>query len=75
MPSFDFLTSETNIDIKEERKNLGLNPQDKVLLFFGYIRKYKGLDILIKAMPSIVKEIPGAKLLIVGEFLTIRTII
>jgi len=40
----------------------------KVLLFFGYVRKYKGLDILIEALPLVKKEYPDIKLLIVGEF-------
>lgn len=40
---------------------------DKVILFFGYIRKYKGLKYLIEAMPSILKK-QKIKLLIVGEF-------
>jgi glycosyltransferase involved in cell wall biosynthesis len=68
LPPFDFFADETVIDIKEKRAELGLRPEDRVLLFFGYIRKYKGLDILIKAIPSIVKEIPETRLLIVGEF-------
>ena len=38
------------------------------MLFFGYVRKYKGLDILIEAMPDILRFFPEAKLLIVGEF-------
>ena len=32
------------------RKHLGLSPADKILLFFGFIRHYKGLDILLDAM-------------------------
>ena len=28
-------------------KNLGLNPEDKHLLFFGFVRKYKGLDLML----------------------------
>jgi glycosyltransferase involved in cell wall biosynthesis len=40
---------------------------DKVILFFGYIRKYKGLMYLIEAMPEILKE-KNVKLLIAGEF-------
>jgi glycosyltransferase involved in cell wall biosynthesis len=38
-----------------------------VLLFFGYIRKYKGLDIALNALPHIIKSVPNVKLLIVGE--------
>jgi glycosyltransferase involved in cell wall biosynthesis len=41
---------------------------NKVLLFFGYVRKYKGLSYLLKAMPGILKNNNDVKLLIVGEF-------
>lgn len=52
------------------RQHLGINTADKVILFFGFIRKYKGLDILFDAM-KILKEAPGTeniKLLVAGEF-------
>ena len=56
---------------KEEARNkLKINPDDKVILFFGFIRKYKGLDILLESM-KILKKDPAAqniKLLIAGEF-------
>lgn len=39
----------------------------KVLLFFGYVRKYKGLSYLLNAIPLILNQIP-VKLLVVGEF-------
>ncbi len=52
----------------EARKKLGYLPQDKILLFFGYVREYKGLDVLIRAFPLAKKTIPELKLLIVGEF-------
>ena len=39
----------------------------KVLLFFGLIREYKGLDILINAMEKINTELEDYTLLIVGE--------
>ncbi|MFC1668686.1 glycosyltransferase, partial [Chlamydiota bacterium] len=38
-----------------------------VILFFGFVRKYKGLEYLIKAMPRIINEVP-ATLIIAGEF-------
>ena len=45
-----------------------LNLTDKkVILFFGYIKPYKGLDIIIKALPQILQKLPEAHLLIVGE--------
>ena len=50
------------------RKNLGINPSEKVLLFFGFIRKYKGLDLLLEAMANKALRAAGIKLLIAGEF-------
>ena len=40
----------------------------KKALFFGFVREYKGLHFLLDAMPAILKELPGLKLDIVGEF-------
>ncbi|MBC8044983.1 MAG: glycosyltransferase [Rhizobacter sp.] len=50
------------------RAQLGIDQNAEVILFFGYIRKYKGLDVLLDAMPEIVKSKPRLKLLVVGEF-------
>jgi D-inositol-3-phosphate glycosyltransferase len=47
---------------------LGLPPTMNYLLFFGLIRKYKGLELLLKAMPYIVQQIKDIKLIIAGEF-------
>ena len=38
------------VDKKFALQHLGLNPTEKYLLFFGFVRKYKGLDILLKAL-------------------------
>ncbi|MDR3609817.1 MAG: glycosyltransferase [Ignavibacteriaceae bacterium] len=54
--------------IVSTKPKFGYSNGNKVLLFFGYVRKYKGLDILIEALPDIIKEIPEIRLLIVGEF-------
>ena len=53
---------------QEARKHLGLPENEKIILFFGFIRKYKGLDLLLQAMalPSVRQS--GIKLLIAGEF-------
>jgi glycosyltransferase involved in cell wall biosynthesis len=51
---------------EEARKRLGLK-DERVMLFFGYIRAYKGLDILFEAMPKIIEKVP-LMLLIAGEF-------
>ena len=51
-----------------ERLHVHIVPGEKIILFFGFIRKYKGLDILLRAMddPGIRKS--GIRLLIAGEF-------
>ncbi len=56
-----------SIERLEARKRIGIGENEKVVLFFGYIRKYKGLHVLLDAMAEVVKRI-NVKLLIVGEF-------
>lgn len=56
---------------KEAREKLGIAENEKIILFFGFIRKYKGLDILLNAMNLLKNtktEASGVKLLIAGEF-------
>ena len=50
------------------RKNLSLPHADKIILFFGFIRKYKGLDLLLQAMADERIKRSGIRLLIAGEF-------
>ena len=52
------------------REKLGLNVDDKIILFFGFIRKYKGLDILLEAMKilHLKSQTSNLKLLVAGEF-------
>jgi len=52
----------------EARLQLGLPQEDKIILFFGYIRKYKGLDLLIHAMANEAIKKLSIQLMIVGEF-------
>jgi glycosyltransferase involved in cell wall biosynthesis len=52
---------------QEARLKLNLKQDDRVILFFGLIRKYKGLDLLIEAV-SLLKANSHHKLLIAGEF-------
>jgi glycosyltransferase involved in cell wall biosynthesis len=51
----------------EARRRLGWDAKERVLLFFGYIRRYKGLDLLLRAMPGIHAR-TGARLVVLGEF-------
>jgi glycosyltransferase involved in cell wall biosynthesis len=61
-PTYDVFAKEQNVlDLND------LNLKKNVILFFGFVRPYKGLMHLIKSMPSILKEV-DLDLLIVGEF-------
>lgn len=50
------------------RKELGLPVAGKLILFFGFIRKYKGLDMLLEAMSDPRVKAAGIQLLVAGEF-------
>jgi glycosyltransferase involved in cell wall biosynthesis len=52
------------------RHGLGIPAAAQVLLFFGFVRPYKGLEYLIQAMARVRAELPDAHLLVVGEFWT-----
>jgi glycosyltransferase involved in cell wall biosynthesis len=56
------------VDKQAAREKLGLNKEDKIALFFGIIRHYKGLDLLLRAMSDTRIKHEGIKLLIAGEF-------
>lgn len=56
------------ISKSEARKFLGLDQSDKIILFFGFIRQYKGLDLLLKAMADERIKKENIQLLIAGEF-------
>ena len=57
-----------SVNMEEARKKLNLNSSDKIILFFGLIRHYKGLDILMEAMANSEIKKQNIKLLIAGEF-------
>jgi len=68
LPIYDCYNLDSGLNVNNEKSKFGFKNDDFIILFFGYVRKYKGLNVLIDAMPEILKSIPNAKLLIVGEF-------
>lgn len=52
----------------EARAHLNLPPDSFLFLFFGFIRKYKGLDLLLEAIAHLKKQNQNFKVLIAGEF-------
>lgn len=61
------------VDRHLARKQVGLQDNQKVILFFGIIRKYKGLKLLLQAV-SQMKEMENLKLVIAGEFYEDRAV-
>lgn len=56
------------ISKQEARAFLGLKEDEKIILFFGFIRQYKGLGLLLKAMADERIRQENIKLLVAGEF-------
>ena len=54
------------LDLKKARSKIKIS-HSKVILFFGLVRAYKGLDILLKSIKNIFKKNKDIMLLIVGE--------
>jgi glycosyltransferase involved in cell wall biosynthesis len=65
-PLYDNFGDRVNKD--DARNFLGIDRSKKIILFFGFIRKYKGLDMLLEALALLKNEIPDLQLLIAGEF-------
>jgi len=63
-PIYDHLTS-TSVDKVSARIKLKLK-SERILLFFGFIREYKGLRFLLESIPLILKHFP-IHLVIAGE--------
>lgn len=69
LPVYDHLRGDDNLR-NDIRKKFGYDEKDKVILFFGYVRKYKGLDLLIRSLKILTDSFPqlNLKLLVAGEF-------
>ena len=57
-----------NMTQQEARELLNIEDDQQILLFFGFVREYKGLKYLLQAMPQISERLPKVKLLVVGDF-------
>lgn len=55
------------IEKKEARKYLGLSQGRKIVLFFGQIKKVKGLDVLLKGLAKVKKDKPSVLLVVAGK--------
>lgn len=64
-PVYDLYRPLPNLDVEAEKQKLGLRKH--VFLFFGFIRKYKGLDLAIEAFAKVCQQRDDVSFLICGE--------
>jgi glycosyltransferase involved in cell wall biosynthesis len=71
LPTYEVLRqlTTTTDQISSIRSTLKLEGK-QLLLFFGFVRPYKGLEYLIQALPLVREKLPDIHLLVVGEFWT-----
>lgn len=57
----------TSLASAEAKRRLGVGRGEKVILFFGAIRPYKGLEYLVQAFGRVAQKHPDYRLVIAGE--------
>lgn len=67
LPTYNVFKFE-DMSHEDARKKLNLSKTERTLLFFGFVREYKGLKHLLRAMPLLKETDLNIKLLIVGDF-------
>jgi glycosyltransferase involved in cell wall biosynthesis len=55
------------IDVKEVRGRYGIGPMDPMVLFVGRMVYQKGAELLVEAIPSVLKFYPHAKFVFAGD--------
>ena len=65
-PVYDIFGADVSKPAARER--LDLPETAPVFLFFGFVRRYKGLHTLLDAFPEVLGRLPHARLVVAGEF-------
>jgi glycosyltransferase involved in cell wall biosynthesis len=65
--SYELFFRKERLSKERARTTIGLPPNARVILFFGLIKRYKGLEFLLQAFERIEKKFPDAVLAIVGD--------
>ncbi|MFC1862203.1 glycosyltransferase family 4 protein [Chloroflexota bacterium] len=55
------------VDSSEIRQKWGLSEKDQIILFLGTLFKFSGLGDFIRELPEVIRQVPEARLLIVGD--------
>ena len=64
-PVYNMFHPDPNFDTEKQKKEWGINKH--AFLFFGFIRKYKGLHNAVKAFAKLAEKRDDVTLLVVGE--------
>lgn len=67
IPHGHYMDFVENATMEESRRFLGIPNDKKVILFFGQIKKVKGVDVLIKAMRLVADKYQDAYCIIAGK--------
>ena len=65
---FDSSRRHSSLDQATARARLDLPERGLILLFFGLVREYKGLETLLRALPHVRQRLPHVRLIVAGEF-------
>jgi glycosyltransferase involved in cell wall biosynthesis len=65
--SYDLLLPEGQMSKPIARRRAGLPEKGRIVLFFGLIKRYKGLEFLVEAFRRVETRIPDALLVVVGD--------
>lgn len=57
----------TGLSCADARARFQLRPEHKVLLFFGNVAEYKGLDVLLKSFAELLRRVPEYRLIVAGR--------
>ena len=66
-PTYNMFRFE-NLTKEQARERLGIPASQKILLFFGFVREYKGLKHLLRALPQMTEKLDDVQLWVVGDF-------